>query len=139
MQLNVLAARMDSLVIMQLAAQSSRPRIAWDPAMLSLVAARGDLPLLRWMLSQRASRSHKVVPAACEDPTQMLLLVHGHGWTVPAGVALQFAEIENAFHGLVWKHRQHPACRTRLGDLPDAVLKVIACQAGLDFSKTFSS
>ena len=142
LQLNVRAASVDSLVIMQLAARSFRPCIAWDPAMLGQVTAQGELALLRWMLSQRATRSRKVVPAACKDPTQMLLLAHGHGWTVPAGMAMQFAEVERryfAFHGSVWKHRQGPANRTCLGDLPDAVLMSIACRAGLDFSWTFST
>ncbi|KAK9838406.1 hypothetical protein WJX84_011802 [Apatococcus fuscideae] len=47
-ELQMLAAEQGPLVLMQLAACSPQPRIASDPAMLSLAAAEGDMQLLRW-------------------------------------------------------------------------------------------
>ncbi|KAK9861170.1 hypothetical protein WJX84_008390 [Apatococcus fuscideae] len=59
-ELRASAASSGSLVIMQLAARSRQPHILWNPAMLGLAAAQGDLTLLKWVLSLKASR---ILPA----------------------------------------------------------------------------
>ena len=126
---------------MQLAAQSPQLGLIWDPALLKLAAAQGDLSLLRWVLSQRATRCHKVVHPDCSTP-RMLLLVHQHSWTVPAGMQAGLAAAQDcrlAFYGSAWRDRQRPARLSRLGNLPNVLLKQIACCAGIDFSWTLST
>ena len=60
-ELQMLAAEQGPLVLMQLAARSPQPRIASDPAMLSLAAAEGDMQLLRWVTLQQVEASFKIV------------------------------------------------------------------------------
>ena len=140
-ELRASAASSGSLVIMQLAARSRQPHILWNPAMLGLAAAQGDLTLLKWVLSLKTSRMYRNVHPNTTT-SRMLLLVHGHSWTVPAGMQAQLAAAQKcclAFYGSAWRHRQQVKRRSRLGNLPDVVLKQIACCAGIDFSWTFSA
>ena len=72
---------------------------------------------------------------------RMLLLVHGYGWSVPVELQARLAAAErrhHAYHSVVRQHRlschQQQQCGTRLGDLPDVLIKEIACAAEIDFS-----
>ena len=93
------------------------------------------------MLIQRAQRSHKVIHPDCSAP-RMLLLIHRHGWQAPEGLQDRVALLEQrhyAFYGAVHHYRKQPTKQTSIGDLPDSVLKTIACDAEIDFSWTYSA
>ena len=139
------AAACQSIMLVQLAARGVQPRIPWDATIHSLAAAQGDLTLLRWLLAQQPVADTLVVHQTCPD-SRMLLLVHGHGWSIPSQMCGRLATAESrrwAYLGVVQRQRsvvppQQPN-GTYLGHLPDALITKIACAAGLHFSWTFST
>ena len=61
-----------SLILIQLAARSGKSQIPWRADMLGQAAAEGDVPLLKWALAQRTTRSQRVVHATCSHPRMLL-------------------------------------------------------------------
>ncbi len=112
-------------------------KITWPATTHSLAAAHAELPVVRWLVAQEGlSPEHTTVHHNC-DGARMLLLVHGHGWNVPKTMLPSFRAAERcrmALYAVVHQQRRQYAEETRLGELPDELVKRIACQAGIDFS-----
>ena len=135
-----------SSVLVELAASSCGPLLAWTPEAHTTAAGYGDLTLLRWLLHESKYDGPKKVDTFwC--PGRTLLLVHGHGWTLSDALrhqkyGLSYAEQQYlAFYGAARRHRLQPCSEATasLGSLPDILLKKIACMAHIDFSWTFCS
>lgn len=129
------------LVEMQANRPESQPTIFWSAATHSFAAAHTDLSVLRWLLRQQGlAPDFTTVHPDCSS-ARMLLLVHGHGWQVPAALAERFGAVEKRLLALIWAARQdhqkagNAAC---LGRLPPELIKKIACIAGIDFSWSLS-
>ncbi|KAK9865913.1 hypothetical protein WJX84_005316 [Apatococcus fuscideae] len=158
-QLHQAAAWAHSIVPVQLASQGVRPVIKWGSAMHAQAAAEGDVHLLKWMLTHcdddAFGDTHLVKYALTQRPatcwwtrvdnrcrsSRVLLLVHGYGWWVPSGLETYLRAREGqrlALYIVVQQQRRRPSPRSCLGDLPDILVKKIACCADVDFSWTFS-
>ena len=101
-------------------------------------------PTLMWRMSSApvpTPDSYKAVKPGCPN-ARLLLLVHGHGWTLPATEQRRRIIAEEsrfAFYDAVCQLRSQASADTTLGNLPDPIIKMIACKADIDFSWTFST
>ncbi|KAK9833788.1 hypothetical protein WJX74_005869 [Apatococcus lobatus] len=139
-QLCFQATMSGSIIPVQLAYMNIQPRIEWGPKTHSLAAANGSPALLRWLLAEPSQPSCTEVNPACSD-SRMLLLVHGHGWSVPDSLRshLLAAELRHyAFYGVVQRDQQRVQLQQgtglSLGHLPQSIIEKIACMADIDFS-----
>ena len=113
------------------------PKITWTAANLSFAAAHVRLPALRWLLEQQdLAPEYMVVHKECSNG-RLLLLVHGHGWRLPAQLQclLDAAERRRAtYYAIVKQHQSKASSAACLGNLPPDIIKAIACRADFDFS-----
>ena len=128
-----------SIIPVQLAFMGVQPRIKWGSETHKLAAAEGQPALLRWLLAQPCQPKSPKVHPGCSTG-RMLLLVHGHGWSLPDSCQDQLLAAEqrhHAFYGTV-RHLQqrtllHQEQGLSLGDLPQSLIERIACLAEIDF------
>ena len=134
-----------SLLVIYMAVHTSsqchQTDISWTPELHSLAAAHAELRVVRWLVAgQDMPAEHTTVHPNCGG-ARMLLLVHGHGWHVPDGLRAEFSLAEScrtAFFAVVCRQRRQQSMEARLSDLPDELIKRIACQAEVDFSWRYS-
>ena len=136
------AVMAESIIPVQLSFMGVQPRISWGSETHSLAAARGSLPLLKWLLAQPDRPGPLEVHPGCTN-ARMLLLVHGHGWSVPDAMQECLLAAEQR-HSVFYQTAQHHDQKgqlahepgTSLGDLPQSIIQKIACMADIDFSWT---
>ena len=130
------------LVEMQAISPKCDPAVCWSAATHSFAAAHAAPFALRWLLRQQGlAHEYTTVHLDCSS-ARMLLLVHGHGWHLPAQQEEQLEIAEKrrlAFYAAVRQQQQRQQqqqvkCTACLGTLPTELLKFIAWKADIDFS-----
>ena len=128
------------LVEMQANRSESNPTVFWPAATHSFAAAHAAPSVLRWLLQQQApAQAYTTVHPDCSSAR--MLLVHGHGWQLPAVLAdrLEAAEERRlAPHFAAKRLHQKAGSTAGLGHLPHELIKKIACEADIDFSWSFA-
>lgn len=125
-----------SPLLVELAACNCGPFIPWTSAAYSTAVCKGSSKPLWWLLHECKSADSKKVPLGC-SPGRTLLLVHGHGWTVPtrpwwysdqslANAERLFFTFYCAAHRHSLLHRPYANHLAWLGSLPHVLLKKIA-------------
>ena len=124
-------------LLLELAASKCGPAIPLASSTFDIAICKGSKKLLWWLLYESNQ-----VPAGC-SPGRTLLIVHGHGWSIPGQSSnLWLAHAEQlfvAFYGAAHSHRLLRRSPANVGSLPDVLLKKIACDAEIDFSWTLAT
>ena len=132
----------DLLLVVEM--KANRPEqypdgVTWTAATHRFAGAYASPSVLRYLLGQRGTAEEYIrVHPDCSN-ARMLLLVHGHAWQIPAGLAPQVEAAEDRRLAWYWACRQHQRqgeMGNCLSTLPSELIKRIAWEADIDFSWT---
>ncbi|KAK9834660.1 hypothetical protein WJX74_007010 [Apatococcus lobatus] len=133
-----------SPILLELEYIACGPHLSWNQEAICIAAVHGSNALLQWLLHQEHDCSCRELCGrygSC-SPTRLMLLVHGLKWRFDERYRHTLEDAEKcrlAFYGAARRLRFQPSMRCGLGNLPEPLLKQIACLANLDFSWTFST